>query len=135
MHAPAQLSGTATTRILIVDDNAPVRQLLSLTLSALSGEIREARTGTEALECIEAWDPTLVVLDVMMPGEIDGLEVCRRTKDAGSGETPLVIMLSARGQAADVENGHAAGADAYLVKPVSPLKLLALAEGMLSQRR
>jgi CheY-like chemotaxis protein len=119
-------------RILLVDDNGPVRRLLTLTISRTTHEVREATNGAEALEAIAQWRPHLVFLDIMMPGDIDGLEVCRRVKQDASLGKVIVVLLTARGQSADVEAGYAAGADDYLVKPVSPTKLSQLTERLLA---
>ena len=111
-------------KILIVDDHADIRRLIRLTLEFERYDIFEAADGKSALALAASSRPDVVLLDVMMPGDIDGLEVCRRIKaDAALGGAK-VIMLSARGQASDREAGLQAGADAYLVKPFSPLQLI-----------
>lgn len=109
-------------RILIVEDQADIRKLLQLTLEFERHEVHEAHDGAQGLERAQALQPDLVLLDVMMPGEIDGLTLCRRLKDQP--RPPLVVLLTARGQAADIEAGRQAGADDYLVKPFSPLQLI-----------
>lgn len=112
-------------KILIVDDHADIRRLIRMTLEFEDYDIREAADGESALVMAQEHQPDLVLLDVMMPGAINGLEVCRRLRDgAAAGTRPRVIMLSARGQASDREAGLQAGADTYLVKPFSPLQLI-----------
>jgi len=112
-------------KILIVDDHADIRRLIRMTLEFEDYDIREAADGEAALEMAREHQPDLVLLDVMMPGEINGLEVCRRLRAVeGAGAGLRVIMLSARGQASDREAGLHAGADTYLVKPFSPLQLI-----------
>ena len=112
-------------KILIVDDHADVRRLIRMSLEFEDYDVREAPTGEAALLTASEWQPDLVLLDVMMPGGVDGLEVCRRLcADAAGRARPRVIMLSARGHASDREAGLRAGADAYLVKPFSPLQLI-----------
>ena len=112
-------------KILIVDDHADIRRLIRMTLEFEDYDIREAADGEAALAMAQEHQPDLVLLDVMMPGAINGLEVCRRLRQAVvSGPGPRVIMLSARGQASDREAGMQAGADTYLVKPFSPLQLI-----------
>ena len=74
--------------------------------------------------------PDVVVLDVMMPGGLDGIEVCRRIRaDPHMGHTK-VVMLSARGSARDIDEGRKAGADVYLIKPFSPLELIQQVAGL-----
>jgi DNA-binding response OmpR family regulator len=112
-------------KILIVDDHADIRRLIRMTLEFEDYEVREAADGDAALALAQEFQPDLVLLDVMMPGAINGLEVCRRLRaDRAAGSGPRVIMLSARGQASDREAGLQAGADTYLVKPFSPLQLI-----------
>lgn len=114
-------------KILIVDDHADIRRLIRMTLEFEDYDIREAADGEAALEMAAQQSPDLVLLDVMMPGRINGLEVCRHLSGAAG---PRVIMLSARGQAGDREAGLQAGADAYLVKPFSPLQLIDCIAGL-----
>ena len=112
-------------KIHIVDDHADIRRLIRMTLEFEDYDIREAADGDQALEMAREHRPDLVLLDVMMPGSLNGLEVCRRLRELSvPGEGPRVIILSARGQASDREAGLQAGADTYLVKPFSPLQLI-----------
>lgn len=112
-------------KILVVDDHADIRKLIRMTLEFEDHDIREAADGDSALRLVRELQPDLVLLDVMMPGALDGLEVCRRLRaQDGAGAGTRVIMLSARGQACDREAGLQAGADLYLVKPFSPLQLI-----------
>lgn len=111
-------------KILVVDDHADIRKLVRMTLEFEDYEVRELADAPAAVHAAGEWLPDLVLLDVMMPGDYDGLEACRRLKSAGAPVRPHVMLLSARGQARDREAGLGAGADAYLVKPFSPLQLL-----------
>lgn len=112
-------------KILIVDDHADIRRLIRMTLEFEDYDVREAADGEAALAQARDFQPDLVLLDVMMPGAINGLDVCRRLRaERAAAEGPRVIMLSARGQASDREAGLQAGADTYLVKPFSPLQLI-----------
>lgn len=117
-------------KILIVDDHADIRRLIRMTLEFEDYDIREAPHGEAALDMARELAPDLVLLDVMMPGAINGLEVCRQLRAGAAGKGPRVIMLSARGQAADREAGLQAGADTYLVKPFSPLQLIDCIAGL-----
>lgn len=119
-------------RILIVEDHVDLRRLIHLTLEAEDLEIHEAANGPDGLALARCIRPDLVLMDVMMPGEFDGLEACRRLKqDAQLSQVP-VVMLTARGQVRDREAGLQAGADVYLVKPFSPMQLLEKVEQLLS---
>ena len=111
-------------KILIVDDHADIRRLIRITLEFEQYEIHEVADGQSALDVIAVLKPDVVLLDVMMPGAIDGLEVCRRVRAAPEFRHVRVMLLSARGQAQDREAGLQAGADTYLVKPFSPLQLI-----------
>ena len=110
--------------ILIVDDQGELRKLVRMTLDFGDYELHEAENGQRALELVKAIQPDLVILDVMMPGEIDGYQVCEIIKKSGAKKIPAVILLTARGQKVDLNEGVRAGADDYLVKPFSPLELI-----------
>ena len=112
-------------RILIVEDHADIRKLVRLTLEFEDYEIHEAGNADEGLEVVRRLRPDLLLLDVMMPGKLNGLDLCRLVKTDLSLGRPQVVLLTARGQSQDVEAGMNAGADAYLLKPFSPLKLIA----------
>ena len=111
-------------KILIVDDHADIRKLLRMTMEFVAYEIFEAADGQSGLNLAEELHPDLVLLDVMMPGGIDGLEVCRRIKANAQLARSKVILLTARGQSEDRAAGCEAGADEYLVKPFSLLQLI-----------
>lgn len=110
--------------ILIVDDHADIRRLVRMTLEFEDYEVFEAANGEEALAFLAARRADVVLLDVMMPGAANGLDVCRYIRARPELADVRVLLLSARGQACDREAGLQAGADAYLVKPFSPLQLI-----------
>lgn len=118
-------------RILIVEDQADIRKLIRMTLEFEDYEIREAADGASGLRLARDFRPDLMLLDVMMPGELDGLQVCRRIKHDDATQSIRVVLLTARGQARDREAGREAGADEYLVKPFSPLQLIETIERLL----
>ncbi len=115
-------------KVLIVEDQAEIRELIRVTLEFENYVIDEAEDGDRGLAAAIKGKPDLVLLDVMMPGGKDGLEVCRAIKKEPSLKRTKVIMLTARGQAADKQAGSQAGADAYLIKPFSPLELLGVVQ-------
>jgi DNA-binding response OmpR family regulator len=112
--------------ILIVEDHADIRRLVRLTLEFEDCQVHEAADALTGWEMVRALRPDLVLLDVMMPGAVNGLDLCTAIKGDAQLHRTRVIMLSARGTSADREAGLRAGADAYLVKPFSPMQLLEL---------
>lgn len=118
-----------STKILIVDDNIQMRKLLRLTFNYGDYEIMEAENGHEALKMIIKNKPDIVLLDIMMPGDIDGLAVCDFVKSSTLANT-RVILLTAKGQKDDVQQGNDAGADFYITKPFSPVALTELVESL-----
>ncbi|MDY6950712.1 MAG: response regulator [Thermodesulfobacteriota bacterium] len=111
-------------KILIVDDEEKVRKLVEVTLSVGEFEILHASTGEEALAVARENKPDIVLLDIMMPGELDGFDVCRLLKEDPETEHIYVIMLTAKGQQSDKEKGLASGTNDYFVKPFSPVELM-----------
>jgi DNA-binding response OmpR family regulator len=114
------------TRLLIVEDQPEIRMLIQMALEFENFEIHEAADGDAALALLPTLQPQLVLLDVLMPGSRNGLDVCRAIKADAALASTRVVMLSARSQPSDRQAGLAAGADAYLVKPFSPNELLRL---------
>ncbi len=111
-------------KVLIVEDHADIRKLLHMTMEFEDFEIHEAASGDVGLEMARVLAPDMVLLDVMMPGPLSGLEVCRAIKANPVLKHTKVVMLTARGQAEDRRNGMQAGADEYLVKPFSTIEVL-----------
>ena len=111
-------------RVLIVEDQAEIRKLIRMTLEFEPYEIHEAADGATGLRMAGEIQPEVMLLDVMMPGELDGLQVCRRVRDDPLLSGTRVLLLSARGQLRDRQAGELAGADEYLIKPFSPLQLV-----------
>jgi len=119
--------------LLIVDDNPDMRALVRLTFGYKDFKVLEAENGMRGLEIAGRERPQVILLDVMMPGEIDGFEVCRRIKADPELARALVIMLTARAQQTDLQTGFGAGADYYLTKPFSPLQLESVVRDMLQK--
>ncbi len=116
---------------LVVEDQAEIRELIRVTLEMGGFEVSEAPDGQAAMSMTERTMFDLVLLDVMMPGPLNGLGVCERIKKDRRHRRTKVVMLSARGQSADVEAGRVAGADRYLTKPFSPRELLSVVSGVM----
>ncbi|MBI2734349.1 MAG: response regulator [Aquabacterium sp.] len=111
-------------RVLIVEDQADIRELIRMTLEIEDLDIHEAENGDIGLQMARQLKPDLVLLDVMMPGSLDGFAVCSHIKSDASLKRMKVVILSAKGQDSDKQQGKQAGADGYLTKPFSPRQLL-----------
>jgi DNA-binding response OmpR family regulator len=119
------------TRVLLVDDEAPIIELVRGYLEREGMDVIEASDGRVGLELIRERAPDVVVLDVMLPG-IDGFEVLRRAREFSDA---YVIMLTARAEEIDRIVGLSVGADDYLVKPFSPRELVARVKALLRRPR
>ncbi len=115
--------GAPMTTIVIADDHSDIRRLLVLRLGK-EFTIIEADDGISALEAIRLHRPKAVLLDVMMPGEMDGLQVLDAVKADPDTRDTLVAMVTARGQVADSDDARQRGADAYFIKPFSPRQVV-----------
>ncbi len=110
-----------SARILVVDDDRQLSEMLGMVLQGEGFLTEHAADGTEAVDMFQKGRPDLVLLDLMLPG-IDGIEVCTQIR-AESGVP--IIMLTARSDTTDVVRGLEAGADDYVVKPFNPVELIA----------
>ena len=117
----------ANEKILVVDDDTNICELLRLYLTKEGYQVTTANDGEEGLEKFNQIKPDMVLLDVMMPG-LDGLEVCRRIRAAGN--TP-VMMLTAKGETFDKVLGLELGADDYMVKPFDTKEVIARIKAVL----
>jgi two-component system, OmpR family, phosphate regulon response regulator PhoB len=113
--------------VLIADDEPSMRLLVHATIESDDYKVVEAADGDEAWALIQRYQPSLVLLDVQMPGRT-GLDVLRAIKTEPDLKATRVILLTSKAQEADVEAGLIAGADFYLTKPFSPLDLLTRVE-------
>lgn len=118
-------------KILIVDDQPEVRELVAVTLSVWEYQILEAESGEMAIEVAKEHNPDIILMDVMMPGVIDGFEATRILKRDAKTKNSIIIMLTAKGQESDREKGYEVGADGYFIKPFSPLHLMREIEGII----
>ena len=114
-------------RILVVDDEAPIVDLVRGYLEREGFVVESAADGPSAVEAVRTSSPDVVILDVMLPG-LDGIEVCRRIRTFSNA---YILMLTARGEEIDRIMGLTVGADDYLVKPFSPRELVARVKALL----
>jgi len=120
--------------VLIVEDEEDILALLHFNLIKEGYQVACAACGEEALEKITADCPDLIILDLMLPG-IDGLEICRQVRSNPETEHVPIIMVTARGEEADVVRGLELGADDYVPKPFSIKILLARVQAVLRRRQ
>jgi len=121
-----------TDKILIVDDAPRVVRLVSEVLRAVGYEVISASTGEAALELVALEQPELVLLDILLPHNMDGYEVCERIREFS--DVP-VIMLTAKAQEGDVLQGFDVGADDYLIKPFNSKELVARVKAVMRRAR
>src|SRR3954468_10395430 len=119
------------SKILIVDDDANIRQLAAVFLKDEGYDIVQASDGVEALTKLETTKVDLVVLDIMMPN-MDGWELCRQLREYY--DMPL-LMLTAKAETSDKVQGFQLGTDDYLVKPFEPLELVVRVKALLKRYR
>lgn len=120
------------TTVLIVDDEPNIVQLVRITLEDSRVHVLEASDGATAIHQAIDVRPDLIFLDVDLP-DVSGLDVCRRLKAQARLADTKIVMLTAAAQKDDVARGLAAGADEYLTKPFSPVRLLALVEHLIPE--
>ena len=118
---------SATQSVLVVEDEASIASFVSLYLKNAGYEVRTASNGTEALASAQSEQPSLIVLDLMLP-DIDGIEICRRIRQKS--DVPI-LMLTARDEDVDKIIGLEVGADDYMTKPFNPRELVARVKSIL----
>lgn len=117
-------------KILFVDDNEKVRELISITLGNYYLPF-QAESGEQAVKIAKTEIPDLIIMDVMMPGEIDGLEATRILKKDPKTVNCKILILTAKGQTMDIAYGMKAGANEYIIKPFNPSFLIKKVEELL----
>ncbi len=125
---------TEKAKILVVDDEQDILELIDYNLSREKYRVISVTTGEGAIQAAQSQAPDLIILDLMLPG-VDGLEVCRILKSDPRTLNLPVIMLSAKGEEADIVLGLGLGADDYITKPFSPRILLARVQSVLHRSR
>ncbi len=124
----------AQETILIVDDEQDIRELVAYNLKKEGYQTLEASTGEEALRKAREQNPDLILLDLMLPG-VSGLDVMKRLKADPTAKDVLVIMLTAKGEEADIVTGLELGADDYITKPFSNRVVIARIRAVIRRRR
>jgi DNA-binding response OmpR family regulator len=120
-------------KILVVDDEPHIAQIMKLTLEYSGYEVTVAGDGAEGLKMAKEWEPDLILLDLMLPN-IDGFKVCRLLKFDQKYRHIPIILVSAMGETKDKELGKQVGADLYISKPFKQEELVAQVENLLKQR-
>ncbi len=121
-------------KVLIVDDQVDIRRMMSIVLGD-DYALLEAEDGISALNLVRQHKPDVVLLDIMMPGDLDGLQVLQAIRNDPEIRDTCVIMVSAKGQVTDSALGMQMGANAYFVKPFSPLQLQAAIREQLAKMK
>jgi two-component system, OmpR family, alkaline phosphatase synthesis response regulator PhoP len=124
----------AKESILVVEDEDDIQELLRYNLAKDGYRVTGVTSGEEGLRSAKSLLPDLVLLDLMLPG-VDGLEVCRLLKQDAKTQHLPIVMVTAKGEEADVVTGLELGADDYITKPFSPRVLLARVRAVLRRRR
>lgn len=120
--------------ILVVEDEAPLAEIISYNLEAAGFRTIVVEDGEEALLLVKEDPPDLIVLDWMLP-TVSGIEVCQRIREQKTDIPPPIIMLTARGEEADRIHGLNCGADDYIVKPFSPAEMIARIKAVIRRSR
>jgi two-component system, OmpR family, alkaline phosphatase synthesis response regulator PhoP len=128
--AQIQLSRGPRQKVLSIEDDADIRELIKFNLEQEGYAVEEAATGVEGLDRIKRRRPDLVLLDLMLPG-MPGLEICRVLRNAKETATLPILIVTAKGTEVDKVLGLEMGADDYVVKPFSPRELIARVKALL----
>jgi two-component system phosphate regulon response regulator PhoB len=117
--------------VLVVEDEEDIRELIGYNLLKAGYQVAAVASGEEALKAVQSKTPDLILLDIMLPGSLDGLKLCRRFKETEEFKSIPIIILTAKGEEPDIVTGLNMGADDNVTKPFSPKVLLARIEAVL----
>ncbi|MDZ4074760.1 MAG: response regulator [Hylemonella sp.] len=120
-------------KVLIIDDHATTRDLIKWALNESGLKLSEASNGEAGILAAKQSHPDLILLDIMMPGGLDGYAVCKQLRDSDTLAKVKIILLSANDAEADRKRGQEAGANAYLVKPFKPAVLRGVVNKLLEE--
>jgi DNA-binding response OmpR family regulator len=132
--SPARSDAPRLPRVLIADDDPQGAELLEAYLADCDYELQTARDGEETLHKVAAWQPDLILLDIMMP-RISGFEVCKRLRANPATRDVAVLMVTALDQPSDVDRAVEAGAADFLTKPINKTELLVRVRAALNSRQ
>ncbi len=121
-------------RVVIVDDDEFIRRIIDRVLTRAGFMTAHAGTGKDGLALIESFSPELVVLDIFMPGDYDGVEVCRRLRENNRYHGMVIVMISAGDQRRESQRSIEAGADIFIPKPFSPRYFLEQVKVLLREK-
>ncbi len=121
-------------QILVVEDEEDILELVSFNLKKQGYQVRGVTSGEEALQEVRRKIPSLIILDLMLPG-VDGFDVCKSLKNNPRTKAVPIVMLTARSEEADIVIGLELGADDYLTKPFSPRELIARVRAILRRSK
>jgi len=125
MDEDKQINNTKKIRIMVVDDEENIVLVIKIALEMADYEVIEAKSGEECMDKLQKDGiiPDLILLDIMMPG-ISGYETCEKIRSDAKLRDIKIVMLTAKGQKGDAEEGLKAGADDYIIKPFDPYELI-----------
>ncbi len=118
-------------RVLVIDDDPAMTDLLNIVLSSNGMDVRVVNDGRSGLDCLDDYDPNIIILDLLMP-DLDGWDVCKRIKE--NHNTPILI-LSAVDSPGKIAEALDAGADDYIIKPVTSSTLIAHCNNLLRRSK
>jgi CheY-like chemotaxis protein len=120
---PASFAAVTLGRVLVVDDDEVIRQLIAVNLQLEGFEVATAVDGQDCLEKVREVDPDVITLDIMMP-RLDGWVTAVKLREDPDTQGIKVVMITARAQEHDIRRGHEIGVDAYVTKPFDPSELI-----------
>jgi CheY-like chemotaxis protein len=123
--------GIYMKKILIVDDQSEIRELLDMTLKSDDYDIFQAESGQKAIDIAKKEKPDLIIMDIAIPGGTEGIEITRTLKNDPDTKNSKIIMLTGRGIDTNRKKSLDAGADDFFAKPFSPLALIKKVEEVL----
>lgn len=118
-------------RILIVDDQKNIRDLVKATLKIFDAEFITADNGEDAISLAGEFKPDIIIMDIVMPGKVDGLQALRKIHSTNETQDCKVVLLTSQNADRDKNFGYNSGASGYLVKPFRPIELINLTESLL----